>query len=70
MGILQRLHDSEINASIASFFDGAWTVRIGDEMNGWKAEERVGSEEEANAWLDGKARELFPDSAYSRTPPV
>jgi DNA-binding NarL/FixJ family response regulator len=67
MGILQRLHDSEINASIAisSFFDGAWTVKLADEMNGFRAEAIVASEAEAEAWLDAKARELFPDSIYA-----
>lgn len=67
MGILQRLHDSEINASIASFFDGVWTAKLGDEMNGFRAEATVGSEAEAEAWLDAKARELFPESDYALT---
>lgn len=65
MGILQRLHDSEINASIASFFDGAWTVKLGDEMNGFRAEEVVASETAGLSWLDDKARELYPLSAYA-----
>lgn len=67
MGILQRLHDSEINASISmsSFYDGAWTVKLGDEMNGFRAEAVVASEAAAEAWLDAKARELFPESIYT-----
>lgn len=65
MSVMQALHDSEINASISSFFDGAWFVKLGDEMNGWVAAERVGSFEEAEVWLDRRARELYPESAYA-----
>lgn len=65
MSVMQKLHDSEINSSISSFFDGAWTVKVGDELNGWVAEELVSSFEEAEQWLDRKARELYPESAYS-----
>ena len=33
-----RLYRSEINCSIVSFRDGGFVVRLGDELNGWKAE--------------------------------
>lgn len=36
--IPQSLHDSEINFSIACFYDGQWTVKLGDEMNGYDTE--------------------------------
>lgn len=62
--VLQRLHDSEINASVQSFFDGVWTVRLGDEMNGYKAEEVCDSANDAADWLDSMARRLFPQSRY------
>jgi len=65
--ILQRLHDSEINGSIEWFFDGVWTVKLGDIVNGWTVGEVVDSLEEAEAWLDAKARELYPDSDYARS---
>jgi len=64
--VQQALHDSEINSTISSMFDGSWTVGIGDELNGWKATELVGSLEEAEAWLDRKAREIFPRSDYAQ----
>lgn len=66
MSILQRLHDSEINASVESFFDRVWTVRLGDRMNGYRAETTVESFAEAEAWLDREARRLYPDSGYAR----
>lgn len=66
MGILQRLHDSEINASIATFNDGAWSVKLGDALNGFEAEAVVSSEEDAEAWLDAKARKFHPDSDYAK----
>lgn len=66
MEILQLLHDSEINASIEWFFDGIWTVKIGDALNGYKAKVIVKSAEEAEAWLHIMARELYPDSDYAR----
>ncbi|CAN7663038.1 hypothetical protein LJR016_005238 [Devosia sp. LjRoot16] len=66
MEILQMLHDSEINGSVEWFFDGIWLARIGDRLNGIKAETKVGSALEAEAWLHLKARELYPDSDYAR----
>lgn len=66
--IMQRLHDREINSSITSFYDGAWTVKIGgSDMAGWKAQELVASFEEAEAWLEAKARELYPAADSSET---
>lgn len=66
MEILQMLHDSEINGSIEWFFDEIWTVKIGDRLNGIKAQAVVKSAEEAEAWLHLMARELYPDSEYAK----
>lgn len=63
--ILQKLNDSEINFSLACFFDGAWTVKLGDDMNGFIAEKTVGSCAEAIEWLGQEARRTFPDSLYA-----
>lgn len=60
------LHNSEINGSIEWFFDGIWTVRIGDPLNGIKANTVVASLAEAEAWLHLKAHELYPDSDYAK----
>jgi hypothetical protein len=39
--LIQRLYDSEINLTVqfSSFYDGGFTVKIGDELNGFRAEE-------------------------------
>lgn len=39
--ILARLYRSEINCSISTEWDGGWDVKLGDEMNGWKAETTI-----------------------------
>lgn len=68
MSILQKLHDSEINASISSFYDREWTAKLGDEMNGYDASRSCSSEAEALTWLDSTARALFPNSEYAKSP--
>lgn len=55
----QQFHDAEINGSIAWFHDTGWTVKLGDELNGFDAEAQVGSYAEAIAWLAAKAKELY-----------
>ena len=40
---LQKIYDSEINVTISWFWDGGIDVRLGDEMNGFVAEETVKS---------------------------
>jgi hypothetical protein len=32
--IIEALHDSDVNGSVAWIFDGAWRVTIGDELSG------------------------------------
>ena len=68
--LIERLHDSEINGSIAWFFDGGWKVELGDPLNGVLAEDVVGSYAEAEAWLDRSARKHFPNSDYARALPL
>lgn len=66
MSILQQLHDSEINTSVSSFYDGVWTAKLGDETNGFTPETSdPTTEAEALAWLDAEARRLFPNSLYA-----
>ena len=38
---LQKIYDSEINIRIGWFWDGGIDVRLGDDMNGYLAEETV-----------------------------
>ncbi len=36
---LEKLYRLEINCEISSFWDGGWTYRLGDRVNGFKAED-------------------------------
>lgn len=58
--ILQDLYDNEINFSISCFWDGGFDVRLGDEMNGWKANASFDTIEEAILFLEESARENYP----------
>lgn len=64
--MFQKLHDSEINFQVSSFFDGEFTVRLGDEMNGWLAEKIVSSWDEVPECLKALAIQHFPDSDFAR----
>lgn len=65
MSVLQRLYDSEINASISTFWDGGFEVKIGDDMNGFMAEANVRDYAEAEVWLEAEAKRLFPTSVFA-----
>lgn len=68
ISILRSLYRSEINCSISSFWDGGWTVRLGDEMNGWRAEEDFANDELENIgpWLIREAKRAWPDSEFAK----
>jgi hypothetical protein len=65
-GFIEALHDSEINGEIGWFFDNVWGVRIGDRLNGYKAEATFSSLPQGMRWLCDKALELYPDSAFAQ----
>jgi squalene cyclase len=50
--IPQQLYDHEINFSISAFWDGGFMVKIGDELNGFRAETTVATYAEALQWLE------------------
>jgi hypothetical protein len=71
--ILDDLHDSEINVAISWLWDGGIDVKLGgikvklgDELNGYKAEGKVSSMAEAAVWLRDKACQQYPDSGFAR----
>lgn len=65
--ILNALYNSEINVEISSFWDGGWTVKIGDAMNGFKAEMTFDDlSENTAAWLTKAACELYPNSDFAK----
>jgi hypothetical protein len=63
---LQRIYDSEINVRISWLWDGGIDVRLGDEMDGYLAEENVLSTGDIVPWLQ-EAIAHFPDSTYAKT---
>jgi hypothetical protein len=50
--VMKKLYESEINCSISSFWDNAWEVKLGDEMNGFVAQETCRTLDEAANFLD------------------
>jgi hypothetical protein len=62
---LQKIYDSEINVDIGWFWDGGIDVRLGDKMNGYLAEENVGSVSEILPWLQEAIAHFFPKSTYA-----
>ncbi len=64
--LLSEIYSSEINFEISTFWDGGFTVKVGDEMNGF-LEESAGLEN-----LDKVCSELlrmvlkhYPDSVFT-----
>lgn len=62
MDKLQKLYDSEINWAIETFWDGGFTAKLGDEMNGFKAEKTCDTLEEAADFLWVQAKKRYPDA--------
>jgi len=51
---------------VTSFWDDGFYVRLGDEMNGFRAEGHCMTWSEVELWLDEAARIHYPDSEYAR----
>ena len=72
--VMRDLYNSEINCSVSCFWDGGWTVKIGDFINGFQAEATIDNSDfwglEAARWLDTKARQLYPGSDYVKGVPL
>lgn len=66
---LQRIYDSEINIRIAWLWDGGIDVRLGDEINGFLAEENVASASDILPWLQEAIAHFYPESTYARSLP-
>ncbi len=68
-GVMQQLYASEINCAVQSQWDAGFGVSIGgDTLYGRpEASETFAADElaDAAAWLDEKARELYPKSDYA-----
>jgi len=64
--ILSDLYESEINVSMSWFWDGGIDVKIGDPLNGYRAESKVDTVAQAVFWLRDQACTLYPDSKFAR----
>jgi len=62
--VLQELYDSEINFSITTFWDGGLEVKVGDEFNGFTANNTFDTFQECVDWLAVTAAEKHPTSGY------
>ena len=61
-----NLYESEINCSISCFWDNNWDVKLGDEMNGFVAEDNFRTLAEAAEFLHKSALKRFPTSGYAK----
>jgi hypothetical protein len=66
---LQRIYDSEINLRISWLWDGGIDVRLGDDMNGYMAEESVRSISDILPWLQEAIAHFYPNSTYAKSLP-
>ena len=64
---LQRIYDSEINVRIDWLWDGGIDVRLGDELNGYLAQENASSIDGIVPWLQEMIAHFYPDSTYAKS---
>ena len=62
---LQALYDSKINFQISAFYDEGITWKLGDEVNGFKAEGQARTMKIAVLDLVQAAMRLYPESEFS-----
>jgi len=58
---MTNLYESEINCSISCFWDNNWDVKLGDEMNGFVAEDNFRTLAEAAEFSPQIRAEALPD---------
>jgi hypothetical protein len=64
---LQKIYNSEINIRIGWFWDGGIEIRLGDDLNGYLAEETVKTVAEIVPWLQEAIAHFYPGSSYARS---
>ena len=62
---LQKIYDSEINIRISWFWDGGIDVWIGDDLNGYLAQETVTCVADVVPWLQEAIAHFYPNSTYA-----
>jgi len=63
----QKIYDSEINVRIGWFWDCGVEIRLGDDMNGFLAEETVRSVADVIPWLQEAIAHFYPESSYAKS---
>jgi hypothetical protein len=64
--ILISLYASAISVSITWIWDGDIDVKLGDPLNGYRAEGKVGTVTEVAEWLQDQAVRHYPTSEFAR----
>lgn len=64
--VMQSLYNSEINCAVSCFWDGGWDVKLGDDMNGYQAEDNFDDLAEAAKWLTAEAKRHYPESQFAK----
>ena len=64
---LQKIYDSEINIRISWLWDGGIDVWLGDDVNGYLAQETVGAVEDIVPWLQEAIAHFYPESSYANS---
>ena len=66
---LRDLYNSELNFSISCLWDGGIDVKLGDEMNGFAAENNFGLDalDQIAPWMEREAIRLWPGSTFAKS---
>lgn len=64
---LQPIYDSEINIRISWLWDGGIDVWIGDDLNGYRAQDTVVSVADIVPWLQEAIAHFYQNSTYAKT---
>lgn len=64
--MMAALYASEINCKVESFWDGGWTVAVGDIQNGFKATRQTDDVAEIAELLRTMAIECYPKSDFAK----
>ena len=67
MSPLQELYDSELNFTLSAVWDAGFEWRLGDEMNGFKADGCGLTLDEAIGGLIASAFKHYPESVFTKS---
>ena len=62
---LDMLYKSEINVNISTFWDGGYSAKLGDDMNGFSAESSTDTFMQAVEFLVEEAMKRYPNSLFA-----